>query len=286
MNISTLNMNSEIPTTVFSFVNRNVNIIPTYDSPVRSTTEPVAPWAPPSQGIRRTLSADANAINLSANFEREFEEDEFIRRMDSLVFPDMDTDDLDNSMYQEHYTIPEEQLYGDVDDIDIVPHPNITLFRGENPDRSDDEEMIFDLDQEGDEDTIIPTYVDQVQTDFDEYEYDDEGDTVITEENCPSINVKDEEATHSTQCRFVKMDYLETQSTYPIPCAVCKRTMKYHTVYETNCEHALCCHCWISHETRSDERYEYAYDEFIMCPIPSCRKTIRNTTAYVVKPDM
>lgn len=81
-----------------------------YDSPVRATTTPVAPWAPPRIRHKQTFTASSSS------------EDDSIR-----WFPDMNA--------PSEYNASTFAM-----DINGIPHPNITLFRGRNPMFSDDDD--------------------------------------------------------------------------------------------------------------------------------------------------
>ena len=108
-----MNANNQIPLE-FSFA-----------SPLREyTQQPIAPWAPPR--IRR--------INTILNEYLDDTEEYPSRHIDSLVFPDMELEFEDED-----------------DEMDIVPNPNITLFRGNRED-SDDE---LDLESDDDDKTVI-----------------------------------------------------------------------------------------------------------------------------------
>lgn len=179
------------------------------------------------------------------------------RRMDSLMFPEMDDEDDDYYDYQEHYTLPEDQLYGE-------PHPNVTLFRGSNPaySDSDEEESLLDLGEEEDPSTLTK------------------------EEEVQSAAAAD---IQQNQCaptfKFVEMDYRDTQGKYPKSCAMCKDSMKYANVYETSCEHVLCCDCYNNHEDASAARCEILRAGFLSCPVRSCRKTMKTVTGYKRRKD-
>jgi len=120
-------------------------------TPPRSQNQPIdAPWAPPR--IKRTnTNVVETAIDLAEDFETTTDDgvDEVTRYVDSLTFPEID-DDMDD--YQEHYTLPEEQLYYaepeildmEDDDVPLYPHPNITIFRGKYPtDYSEDMDILL-----------------------------------------------------------------------------------------------------------------------------------------------
>ena len=213
-------------------------------TPERVISAPVVPGAP--QRIQRTNSNQVcHSINLSADLCDDSSEDEFTNHM--LVFPEMDTEEEDG--YQEHYTLPEDQLYSD------LPHPNVTLFRGSNPATEDtDDYSLMDLSDE-------------------EEDHEQERQREAQKIKC------------GPDFKFVEMDYRETQKQYLKCCAMCHDTMKYDNVYETSCEHALCCDCYNNHEDNSAARCEIIRQGFLSCPVRSCRKTIRKVTGYKRRKD-
>ena len=221
-----------------------------FTTPERVITEPTAPGAP--QRIQRTNSNQVcYSINLSADF-CDSSEDELTDHIRALVFPEMGAEEEDG--YQEHYTLPEDQLYGD------LPHPNVTLFRGSNPATEDaDDSSIMNLSDEEEE----------------EHEVDQE-----QERQREAQQIK-----CGPDFKFVEMDYRETQKQYSKCCAMCHDTMKYDNVYETSCEHALCCDCYNNHEDASAARCEIIRQGFLSCPVRSCRKTIRKVTGYKKRKD-
>ena len=130
-----MNANNQIPLE-FSFA-----------SPLREyTQQPIAPWAPPR--IRR--------INTILNEYLDDTEEYPSRHIDSLVFPDMelefeDEDDEMDIVPNPNVTLFRGNREDSDDEMDIVPNPNITLFRGNRED-SDDE---LDLESDDDDKTVI-----------------------------------------------------------------------------------------------------------------------------------
>ena len=238
-----------------------------FTTPERIISEPTAPGAP--QRIQRTFSDQVCSPN--DLYVDMYDASGSTRRMDSLMFPEMDDEDDDYYDYQEHYTLPEDQLYGE-------PHPNVTLFRGSNPaySDSDEEESLLDLGEEEDLSTK-------------------EDPSTLTKEE-PSTKKEEEVQSaaaaadiQQNQCaptfKFVEMDYRDTQGKYPKSCAMCKDSMKYANVYETSCEHALCCDCYNNHEDASAARCEILRAGFLSCPVRSCRKTMKTVTGYKRRKD-
>jgi len=94
---------------------------------------------------RRVNQPEHFVVNLFAEFEREAQEENQVREEEQ---EEDQMDIVSKSSYQEHYTLPEFQLYGYEED--IMPHPNITLFRGNQSLLEEDE------DEDEDEMDIIP----------------------------------------------------------------------------------------------------------------------------------
>lgn len=225
-----------------------------FTTPERVITDPTAPGAP--QRIRRENSNQVCSINLYTDM---CDASGSMRPTDSLMFPEMDEED---DYQEEHYTLPEDQLYGDEDE--DLPHPNVTLFRGSNPAYSDSDSEL-DL---GEEEPEV-----QEPSDFEQQEVQEPSDLQAQQNQCgPTF-------------KFVEMDYRETQKQHPRSCAMCKDSMKYSNVYETSCEHALCCDCYNNHEDASAARCEILRSGFLSCPVRSCRKTIRKVTGYKKRTD-
>jgi hypothetical protein len=280
-------------------------------TPVCSPASPVAPWAP--ERVTRNVGWNSFAINLSAEMDGESSESEYdlAHRLNALVFPEMDAED-NGYEYQEHYTLPEDQLYGNED----APHPNITLFRGSNPVQSDDEMSELDLDSEqedddadtviapldaamdlGEDDETVVIYPSASTAEEEEEEEQDEEQEEV-DYGYPSYSEEEEEhdadedrqrEIQQIKCgpefKFVEMNYRDTQGKYPKCCAMCHDTMKYDNVYETSCEHALCCDCYNNHEDASAARCHIIRQGFLSCPVRSCRKTIRKVTGYKKRKD-
>ena len=270
-----------------------VPLTPVCATPDRVITEPVAPWAPAR--VTRPSAWSSLAVDLSAEMDdasSEDSEDDLAQRLNDLVFPEM----MDVAYeYQEHYTLPEDQLYNDT--MDIAPHPNVTLFRG-NREMADDEISELDLDSERDDDVdtviapldaamdlgeddetvaVYPRFEEDVEEEEPEYEHD--------------VDMEEEREREAQQIKcgpdfkFVEMNYRDTQGKYPKCCAMCHDTMKYDNVYETSCEHALCCDCYNNHEDASAARCHIIRQGFLSCPVRSCRKTIRKVTGYKKRKD-
>ena len=229
-----------------------------FTTPERVISEPTAPGAP--ERIQRTFSNQVcSPTDLYVDM---YDASGSTRRMDSIMFPEMDNEDD----YQEHYTFPEDH-----EEDEDWPHPNVTLFRGSNPAYSDsDEESLLDL---GEEDSL--TKEEEPST--------KEEESLTKEEEVPAAEMK------QNQCgptfKFVEMDYRDTQGKYPKSCAMCKDSMKYANVYETSCEHALCCDCYNNHEDASAARCEILRSGFLSCPVRSCRKTMKTVTGYKRRKD-
>lgn len=260
-------------------------------TPVRVISEPVAPWAP--ERITRPSAWNSFAINLSAEMD-DSSEDDLAHRLNALVFPEMDV--VSDNGY-------EDQLYDDA--MDIVPHPNVTLFRGSNPVQSSELDLDSDYD---DEYTVIATLdaaMDLVEDDETVVIYPSASTAASSQEeeedyDCdygyPSYSEEEEEHDEDRQreiqqikCgpefKFVEMNYRDTQGKYPKSCAMCHDTMKYDNVYETNCGHALCCDCYNNHEDASAARCHIIRKGFLSCPVHSCCKTISKVTGYKKRKD-
>ena len=276
-------------------------------TPDRVTSAPVAPWAP--ERVTRPSGWSSFAINLSAEMDdaSEESEDDLAHRLNRLVFPEMDAED-NGYGYQEHYTLPEDQLYDDA--MDIVPHPNVTLFRG-NREMADDENSELDLDSEqddddadtviaplaaamdlGDDDETVVIYpiastAASSQEEDEDYDYGYPSSSEEEEEHDDDEDRQREiqQIKCGPEFKFVEMNYRDTQGKYPKSCAMCKDSMKYDNVYETSCEHALCCDCYNNHEDNSAARCEIIRQGFLSCPVRSCRKTIRKVTGYKRRKD-
>ena len=112
--------------------NTIIDSIATYLTPDRVKSELVAPWAP----SRVTRNSVYNITDdLSSEMDTDSEDDVFC----NLVFPDI-VDILSDN---------QQDIINDDNDVDIVPHPNITLFRG-NLEMSDGEISEFDLELDSD----------------------------------------------------------------------------------------------------------------------------------------
>ena len=284
-------------------------------TPDRVTSVPVAPWAP--ERVTRPSAWNSFAINLSAEMD-DSSEDDLAHRLNALVFPEMNADD-NGYEYQEHYTLPEDQLYNDA--MDIAPHPNVTLFRG-NREMADDEISELDLDSEqgeqeedddvdtvvavldnavdlGDDDETVVIYPSAASASYQEEEEEEEDEEDEDYDyGYPSYDEEEEEEEEEDnrereiqqikcgpEFKFVEMNYRDTQGKYPKCCAMCHDTMKYDNVYETSCEHALCCDCYNNHEDKSAARCHIIRQGYLSCPVRSCRKTIRKVTGYKKRKD-
>ena len=292
-------------------------------TPDRVISEPVAPWAPSRPAYRTIhLSSEIDDSSLEDDLVQCFNALVFTdmdnNTEDQIYYNEDAMDIAEDNDYQEHYTIPEDQIYynedamdiaedndyrehymipediiySNEDEMDIVPHPNFTLFRG-NREISDDEMSELELDYEDDDTNDVD--VDAVIATFNAMEIE-EVETVEQEENDyygqSSYSEEDDNRERDIQkikCgpdfKFVEINYRDTQGKYPNCCAMCHDTMKYNNVYETSCEHALCCDCYNNHEDYSASRCEIIRQGFIRCPIRSCRKTIRKVTGYKKRKD-
>jgi len=225
-------------------------------TPERVITEPTAPGAP-----ARIQRMNSNQVCYSINLYADMcDASGSTRPTDSLMFPEMDEDDD----YQEHYTLPEDQLYGDEDE--DLPHPNVTLFRGSNPAYSDSDSEL-DLGEEIQTPSDFEQPEVQTPSDFEQPEVQEQKKEIQKNQCGPAF-------------KFVEMDYRETQGIYPKRCAMCTDSIKYANVYETSCEHTLCCDCYNNHEDASAARCEILRSGFLSCPVRSCRKTIKTVTGY------
>jgi len=186
----------------------NSTAMPVCATPKRVICDPVAPWAP--ERIRRNTLNDVFTINLSDDMEdasSEESEDDMVRRMDFLVFPTIDDVVSDDGGYQEHYTLPEDQLYLEDSGCNsymegVHELSNVTLFRGNRPVQSDDEVSELGIDEEpADYNDDVDTVVAILENVMD---LEDDDLTIVTEVFYPSINVvpQEEEKRELQQTEF------------------------------------------------------------------------------------
>lgn len=270
-------------------------LTPVCATPDRVISEPVAPWAP--ERITRPSAWSRVAIDLSAEMDDASSEDsadDLIQRLNDIVFPEMMDVASDNGHeYQEHYTLPDDQLYGNEDTMDIIPNPNFTLFRGNLEIEDEISELDLDSEKGDQDDDDVDTVIAPLDAAMNLGE-DDETVAVyprVLEEEEHEVDMEEERQREAQQIKcgpdfkFVEMNYRDTQGKYPKCCAMCHDAMKYDNVYETSCEHALCCDCYNNHEDASAARCEIIRQGFLSCPVRSCRKTIRKVTGYKKRKD-
>lgn len=112
-------------------------------NPHELVTELFTPGTPP----RNHHNNSNQVIELSADLSESSEDGSTHHK--TLVFPEIDIE----CDYQYSCTLYEDQLYGE-EEINF-PYPNVTLFRGSNPEHHDDDSSLINLSE--DEDEIFET---------------------------------------------------------------------------------------------------------------------------------
>jgi len=145
-------------------------------TPPRPVRELVAPGAPPRRKRGRVMvdSDSEDEQSYSLVFPDIDDEDEGARRIDALIFPEMDMTEMD--MTEMDMT---EMDMSDEMDMTDAPHPNINMYRGNYRSPVDDSDSELEVDDESDDDESDPEDQETVVAPLDPDAMDiDDDDTV------------------------------------------------------------------------------------------------------------
>jgi len=132
-------------------------------TPPRPVRELVAPGAPPRRKRGRVMvdSDSEDEQSYSLVFPDIDDEDEGVRRIDALIFPEMDMTEISmtemdmTEMDMTEMDMTEMDMSDEMDMTD-APHPNINIHRGNYRSPVDDSDSELEVDDESDDDESDP----------------------------------------------------------------------------------------------------------------------------------